>query len=131
MRQVVAGVGHLHRLGVLHRDLRAANVLVASLDPIEVMLADLGVAHLLSAFATGSAGVSITASKVTTLLTGDAATGPLLWMAPEVLTGECSALCPMRASLSVRISMASPLLHTHKPHAASYGTSKEHNARPS
>ncbi len=36
MRQVVAGLRHLHSLGILHRDLRAANVLVESLDPIQV-----------------------------------------------------------------------------------------------
>ncbi len=36
MRQVVAGLRHLHSLGILHRDLRAANVLVESLDPVQV-----------------------------------------------------------------------------------------------
>jgi serine/threonine protein kinase len=36
MRQVLAGLRHLHSLGILHRDLRAANVLVESLDPIQV-----------------------------------------------------------------------------------------------
>ncbi len=87
MRQVVAGVRHLHRLGILHRDLRAANVLVASLDPMQVMLTDLGVAHLLSAFTEGAAA-GVTASKVSTLLRGDAGRGPALWMAPEALNGE-------------------------------------------
>jgi serine/threonine protein kinase len=87
MRQVVAGVRHLHRLGILHRDLRAANVLVASLDPVHVLLADLGVAHLLSAFARDAAP-DITASKVSTVLSGDAVKGPVLWMAPEVLDGS-------------------------------------------
>ncbi len=87
LRQVVAGVRHLHRLGILHRDLRAANVLVASLDPMQVMLTDLGVAHLLSAFTEG-ATAGVTASKVSTLLRGDAGRGPALWMAPEAFTGE-------------------------------------------
>jgi serine/threonine protein kinase len=89
MRQVVAGVRHLHSLGILHRDLRAANVLVASLDPVRVLLTDLGISHLVSAFADG-APEGVTASKVPTVLTGDAAKGPALWMAPEVLAGECS-----------------------------------------
>ena len=36
MQQVVAGLAHLHSLGILHRDLRAANVLVVSLQPLQV-----------------------------------------------------------------------------------------------
>ncbi len=53
LRQVVAGLLHLHSLGILrlHRDLRAANVLVDSLDPLRVVLADFGLSHLVSAFA--------------------------------------------------------------------------------
>jgi hypothetical protein len=36
MLQVVRGLAHLHRLGIHHRDLRAANVLVLSLEPLKV-----------------------------------------------------------------------------------------------
>jgi serine/threonine protein kinase len=89
----VAGVRHLHRLGILHRDLRAANVLVAGMDPVHVLLADLGVGHLLSAFARGATAPGVTASKVTTKLTGNAAKGPLLYMAPETLAGSGPCIC--------------------------------------
>ena len=36
MQQIAAGVRHLHSLGILHRDLRAANVLLVSLEPLKV-----------------------------------------------------------------------------------------------
>ena len=42
---------HLHQLGILHRDLRAANVLVAAVDPIRVVIADFGVSHQLAEYA--------------------------------------------------------------------------------
>ena len=39
MQQITAGLRHLHSLGILHRDLRAANVLLVSLKPLKVCLA--------------------------------------------------------------------------------------------
>ena len=36
MQQIATGIRHLHSLGILHRDLRAANVLLASLEPLQV-----------------------------------------------------------------------------------------------
>jgi serine/threonine protein kinase len=97
MKQVVAGLRHLHRLGVLHRDVRSANVLVAAIDPVHVLLADLGVAHLLSAFV-HTPEPAATASKMHTLLTGEAASGPLFWLAPEVFAGDTSGTSATTAS---------------------------------
>ncbi len=77
LRQAVAGLLHLHSLGILHRDLRAANLLIDSLDPLHVLVADFGVSHLLSAFAAGARAVDLTASKVPSVVTGAAALGPL------------------------------------------------------
>jgi serine/threonine protein kinase len=77
LRQVVAGLMHLHSLGILHRDLRAANLLIDSLDPLRILVADFGVSHLLSAFAAGARAMDLSASKVPSLLTGPAALGPL------------------------------------------------------
>ncbi len=75
LRQAIAALLHLHSLGILHRDLRAANVLIDALDPFRVLVADLGVSHLLSAFASGE--VYKGASKITSVVTGNAALGPL------------------------------------------------------
>ena len=47
LQQCTAGLNHLHTLGIIHRDFRAANVLVASRDPFQVVVADLGLSHLL------------------------------------------------------------------------------------
>ncbi len=74
---MVAGLLHLHSLGILHRDLRAANLLIGSLDPLHVLLTDFGVSHLLSAFAAGAHAVDLTASKLPSVVTGVAALGPL------------------------------------------------------
>ncbi len=75
LKQVIAALLHLHSLGIVHRDLRAANILIDALDPLRVLLADFGVSHLLSAFASGE--VYRGASKMTSVLTGAAALGPL------------------------------------------------------
>ncbi len=75
--QAVAGLLHLHSLGILHRDLRAANLLLDGLDPLHARVADFGVSHLLSAFAAGLRATDLTAGKVPTVLRGSAALGPM------------------------------------------------------
>jgi serine/threonine-protein kinase/endoribonuclease IRE1 len=76
----VAGLLHLHSLGILHRDLRAANLLIDSLDPLHVLVADFSTSHRLSAFAgPGDAGMAagLHADKVTSVLRGEMALGPI------------------------------------------------------
>jgi serine/threonine protein kinase len=80
LKQAIAALLHLHSLGILHRDLRAANVLVDSLDPLQIRVADFGVSHLLSAFSGGAGAgraADLTAGMVHTVLRGGAALGPL------------------------------------------------------
>ncbi len=73
LRQAVAALLHLHSLGILHRDLRAANLHIDSLDPLHVFLSDFGLSHLLPEFAVGTRPVDLTASMVPSVLTGTAA----------------------------------------------------------
>ncbi len=75
--QAVAGLLHLHSLGILHRDLRAANLLIDATEPLHTRVADFGVSHLLSAFAAGLRATDLTAGKVPTVLRGSAALGPI------------------------------------------------------
>jgi serine/threonine protein kinase len=43
VQQVAAGLSHVHRSGVVHRDVRTANILLLSTTPLKVVLADFGV----------------------------------------------------------------------------------------
>lgn len=45
MSQVSSGLAYLHTNKVIHRDVKPGNVLVRSREPMEVCLADLGLAH--------------------------------------------------------------------------------------
>ncbi len=83
---MAAGLQHLHSLGIIHRDGRASNVLLAALDPVTALLADLGVSHRLAAFLGDAAPVEAP-SKMGTYLEGEAVKGPYLWGAPEVIAG--------------------------------------------
>jgi serine/threonine protein kinase len=69
---------HLHSLGILHRDLRAANLLIAGLDPLHVLVADLGLSHQLAAFVDGRQAPDLTASKAPSIVKGTASLGPQL-----------------------------------------------------
>ena len=51
LQQCVAGMHHMHSLGIIHRDFRAANILVAGRDPLHVVVADFGVSHQLRVYA--------------------------------------------------------------------------------
>jgi hypothetical protein len=44
-QQVAEGLMHVHRSGVVHRDVRAANVLIVSTQPLRVVLADFGLSQ--------------------------------------------------------------------------------------
>eukprot|EP01117_Protostelium_nocturnum_P004555 TRINITY_DN1643_c1_g2_i1.p1 TRINITY_DN1643_c1_g2~~TRINITY_DN1643_c1_g2_i1.p1 ORF type:complete len:1059 (-),score=373.24 TRINITY_DN1643_c1_g2_i1:7-3183(-) len=70
MKQILAGLNYLHGEGVVHRDIKAANILVSSDGSVK--LADFGVATVLSDKRAGS--------------DEDEFGGTPHWMAPEVIT---------------------------------------------
>ena len=91
LQQCTAGLYHLHSLGIIHRDFRAANILVAGRDPLHVVVADFGVSHQLRVYADAAAALGTAAGAgtiVRTVLKGDEALGPIAWVAPEVLAGS-------------------------------------------
>jgi TPR repeat protein len=72
LKDAAAGLMHLHRQGVVHRDLACRNILVS--ESWRGMLADLGLARVLRAEgASGATGSSL---------------GPVPWMAPESIASR-------------------------------------------
>ena len=46
-RQILNALEYVHRLGISHRDIKPDNILVKSLDPLEVKLSDFGLAKMI------------------------------------------------------------------------------------
>ncbi|MCC6490266.1 MAG: protein kinase, partial [Candidatus Hydrogenedentes bacterium] len=72
VEQVSQALDHAHSQGVLHRDVKPANILMTKED--EVLLADFGIAR--------------TAREASSRATGQVTSGTLLFMSPEQLMGE-------------------------------------------
>ncbi|XP_061180657.1 mitogen-activated protein kinase kinase kinase 3-like [Saccostrea echinata] len=68
-KQILDGLHFLHKRGYIHRDLKAANILL-DIDKKSIKLADFGVSRFMNTFSSG---------KVKTL------TGTIYWMSPEMI----------------------------------------------
>lgn len=46
MKGIAEGLAHMHRYGVMHRDIKLENVMFRSKDSLEVVLVDFGLAAI-------------------------------------------------------------------------------------
>lgn len=87
--RIVDGVTAAHSVGVLHKDLKPANVLVAPADPDGwlVKLTDFGSSRLLEPDRLEALGITQLGLTMTASVLSDSASGTPLYLAPELLTG--------------------------------------------
>jgi len=79
-RQVSEGVAYCHAKGVMHKDLKLENIMLASVNPPEAVVIDVGLAELFPP------------SEADSFSSADPA-GTLATMAPEVIRGNFNAKC--------------------------------------
>lgn len=75
MRDIVAGLAHLHAVGIVHRDLKPHNVLISSGRIMQAKIADMGLSKQLDD----------DAMSFDTQITGHGSSGSRGWQAPEQL----------------------------------------------
>ena len=87
--QIADAVAAAHSVGVLHKDLKPDNVLIAPrIGGWQVKLTDFGSGQLLDPRRLADLGITQLGFTVTQGLEGNATTGTLLYLAPELTRGE-------------------------------------------
>ena len=87
--QIADAVAAAHSIGVLHKDLKPANILVVQ-DGAgwRVRLADFGSSHLLDPQRLAELGITRLGFTMTGSVGGDSLTGTPLYVAPEIIAGQ-------------------------------------------
>jgi non-specific serine/threonine protein kinase len=86
--QIADAVAAAHSVGVLHKDLKPANVLIAPDDPgWQVRLTDFGSSKLLDPQRLAAYGITGLGLTMTSSVLGDSTSGTPLYLAPELLGG--------------------------------------------
>ena len=87
--RIVDGVAAAHAVGVLHKDLKPANVLVASTQSggWDLKLTDFGSSRLLEPGRLAELGITQLGLTMTASVLSDSGSGTPLYLAPELLTG--------------------------------------------
>jgi DNA-binding winged helix-turn-helix (wHTH) protein/serine/threonine protein kinase len=88
--EIAQAVAAAHELGVLHKDLKPANVLIATAPngSCQVKVADFGSGGLLDPSRLGELGITNLGFTQTVSADSQSKTGTLMYMAPEVLAGQ-------------------------------------------
>jgi len=91
--QVAEAVAAAHSLGVLHKDLKPANVLIApSTSSGQIRLTDFGSGRLLDPDRLEELGITGLGLTVTQSVAADSSSGTPLYLAPEVIAGHASTV---------------------------------------
>jgi eukaryotic-like serine/threonine-protein kinase len=87
--RIVDGVAAAHGVGVLHKDLKPANVLIAPLEPAgwRVLLTDFGSSRLLEPERLAELGITQLGLTMTAGSLSESTSGTPLYLAPELIAG--------------------------------------------
>ncbi len=87
--RIADAVAEAHGVGILHKDLKPANVLIAEeAEGARIRLTDFGSSRLLEPERLAELGITELGLTVTQNLSGDSSSGTPLYLAPELIAGE-------------------------------------------